>query len=247
MKKYLIQKDNDSIETQLVLEQLTENYELVLGKDIAPVEFGTVPIGDIDFVAKALELKQVPIEVPTYLQTYEFLKRTYKIGNWEEIPQTGKWFIKDASNLKNFSICTTMDFWYNPLYFDYQPKTDLDTTPCLPKDSDYVISSPLHIQSEYRVYVIDGTIMNISYYKGNPTILPNVDLIKKAVCMINENEKYLKSYALDVAVCNYGTAVLELHNFSSIGLYSAMWEKNLLTAYEQGIEYLLYDNSIKYK
>ena len=242
MKKYLIQKDNDKVETQLILEQLSDNYELILGKDIQPVEFGVIPIGDIDFVAKALELKQTPIEIPTYLQTDEFLKRIYRIGTWKDIPKTGKWFIKDASTLKNFSICANMDLWYNPKYFDFQ-----STTLCLDKESNYVISSPLHIQSEYRVYVVDLQIVNISHYAGDPTILPDIDLIKRATQLINKNEEYLRSYSLDVAVCEQGTAILEVHNFSSIGLYSTSFASDLTTAYEQGIDYLLYDNSIKYK
>jgi hypothetical protein len=47
-----------------------------------------------------------------------------------------------------------------------------------------------------------------------------------------------------------GTAIIEVHNFSSLGLYTAIWDRNnndLLLAYKQRIEYLLNDNQVKYK
>ena len=64
--------------------------------------------------------------------------------------------------------------------------------------------------------------------------------------VIQSNEKYLKSYTIDVIVGAFGTAVLEVHNFTSVGLYNTLWQCNLLDAYVDGINYLIYDNSVKY-
>ena len=245
--KYLIQNTTE-FEDKLIRTQLknTDVIAYAPGSDV-------IPIGDIDFVTAALKQaypnfdKPVPIEIPIYLQTPEFLKRTYKIGTWKDIPETGRWFIKDASELKSFSLCSNMDFWYNEEIFDYKPKHEYDMTLSLSKAHDYVISSPVKILSEFRVYVINRNIIDISFYKGDPTILPDVNLIKKAVQLINENEEYLKSYTIDVMITPKGTALIEIHNFSSIGLYTTIFDHDLLLAYEQGIDYLLKDNSIKYK
>lgn len=139
-----------------------------------------------------------------------------------------------------------MDYFYNEELFDYKPKNELDSTLVLSKSHDYVISSPYNIKSEYRVYVLDGDIEHISLYNGDATVLPDVNLIKKAVSLINYNEKWLRSYSLDIMVGNEGTAIIEVHNFTSLGLYSSIWGTDLIYAYRDGIDYLLNDNSIKY-
>jgi hypothetical protein len=43
-----------------------------------------------------------------------------------------------------------------------------------------------------------------------------------------------------------GTAIIEIHNFTSIGLYTTIWGNELLYAYRDGIDYLLNDNTVKY-
>lgn len=140
-----------------------------------------------------------------------------------------------------------MDFFINDEMFDYKPKTKFDATLSLPKSDDYIISSPYQIQSEYRIYVINGILSNIASYGDNVQPLPDIELINKAIKLINENESWLKSYSLDVMVGPAGTAIIEIHNFASLGLYSATFGMELLTAYIQGIEYFINDNSIKYK
>ena len=257
--KILLQ--NDSLEfEELIIEGILKSNKYMFEYSKSPLkgvldldlEPNIIPIGTIDFVTKVLnklysEFKlEQPIEIPKYLQTDEFLKRSYKIGTWEDIPKHGKWFIKDASVLKNFSICDNMDYFYNEELFDYKPKNELDSTLVLSKSHDYVISSPYNIKSEYRVYVLDGDIEHISLYNGDATVLPDVNLIKKAVSLINYNEKWLRSYSLDIMVGNEGTAIIEVHNFTSLGLYSSIWGTDLIYAYRDGIDYLLNDNSIKY-
>lgn len=261
MEDYYLIQNNDNIETKLICSMLysTDTYSLIHRDEldnIINLEYNFIPIGNIDFVDKAIRHTdrlykgQIPIEIPKYLQTDEFLKRSYKIGTWKDIPKSGWWFIKDASELKSFSIYANMDFWFNEEYFDYKPTSDLDCSLSLPKDHTYIISSPYIIKSEYRAYIINQNLINISYYKGDPTILPDIELIKKAIKLINENEPFLKSYSLDLMVGPNGTAIIEIHDFSSLGLYCTTFERDTISdlriAYKQGIEYLLYDNSIKY-
>lgn len=257
----LLQNDGVLEVEGLIIETLLKNndylfkYEKSSLSDLErkQIKKGVVPIGTIDFVTKALNILnpsfsyEQPIEIPKYLQIDEFLKRDYKIGTWKDIPKSGMWFIKDASQLKYFSIYTNMGYFYNEELFDYVPKNELDSTLILHKSSDYVISSPFDIKAEYRVYVINGIIEHISFYNGYALYLPDTKLIQKAVNLINYNEKYLKSYSLDVMVGNKGTAIIEVHNFTSLGLYTPIWDIGLLYAYRDGIDYLLNDNAIKYK
>lgn len=206
------------------------------------------PIGEINFVTKWLQMytnvkHENPIEIPKYLRTDEFLKREYTIGTWEDIPRSGKWFIKDASILKYFSNIMHMDIEYNEELFDYEPKNKFDSTLVLHKNSKYVISSPFNIVSEYRIYVIGGEIEAIINYNGDPTILPDIKLLNKAINLINNNEKWLRSYTVDIMINSKGeTAIIEIHNFASVGLYGTLWGTNLLSAYKDGITYLINDN-----
>lgn len=265
MSKYnfLVQIDSaDIVDTAIVKYVLDSNrslyeYEELTLKDIDKCIFNDdktyIPIGNIDFVRKAIQklynpnFTEQPIEIPTYLQTSEFLKRTYKVVKWNEIPRTNKWFLKNASKIKYLSICTNMDFFIHDGIFDYIPKSKFDSTLSLPKSDDYIISSPYQIQSEYRIYVINGILSNMASYGDNIQPLPDMELINKAIKLINKNEHWLKSYSLDVMVGPYGTAIIEIHNFASLGLYSATFDRELLTAYIQGIDYFLNDNTIKYK
>ena len=64
----------------------------------------------------------------------------------------------------------------------------------------------------------------------------------KAVELIKANEKWLRSYTIDIMVGPKGTAIIEVHNFTSVGLYHNLWGNNLLYAYRQGIDYLINDN-----
>ena len=99
--------------------------------------------------------------------------------------------------------------------------------------------------TEQGASIINGKIEAISNYNGDVTILPDIHLINKAVGIINKNEEWLKSYTIDVMVGPKGTALIEVHNFASVGLYNTLWGDNLLYAYRQGIDYLVRDNRIR--
>jgi hypothetical protein len=203
----------------------------------ADIQKDTVPIGTIEFVTKTLQKlydfkREIPVEIPTYLQTDEFLKREYKIVKWEDLPKTGQWFIKDVSELKSYSQLAWFGFY--------------DIIGELPKDRYYQVSSPFDIEAEYRVYVINNEVANIALYNGNPLLFPDIKIIQKAISLIALHEKWLKSYSLDIMVGKKGTAIIEIHNFTSIGLYTTIWGIDLIYAYRDGIDYLLNDNTVKY-
>ena len=254
MGKYILQTDAPGldIEYHLIKEQLIKNKyvfeytESTLNNLSNIATPDDIPIGNIPFIHKFIkEFHNIdvhnPIEIPKYLRTEEFLKRDYKIVSYDDIPTTGRYFIKDASYLKKFSATINANFddiksWFEP------PKSKNSTQLVLDKSHLFVISEMYDIKSEYRIYVCRGRIENISCYNGDPTILPDMDLIKKAMMLISYNEKWLKSYSLDVMVGPKGTAIIEVHNFSSLGLYHTLWGSDLIYGYRDGIDYILNDN-----
>ena len=250
---FLIQEDNMDIERNLVLEQLRK-WSLLHDYDVAPLsdvdkykEKGLIPVGTIEFVSGYLKSaygieQENPIEVPKYLRTDEFLKRDYKIMEWNELPKTGRYFLKDVSQLKNFGQVIDTNFYDMNKLFNYEKKHEFDGTLVLPKSHLYLSSSLFDIEAEYRVYVIKHEIEAISCYDGDCTLVPDMDLIKKAVRLISQNEEYLMSYTLDIMVGVKGTAIIEVHNFTSVGVYHTLWGSNLLNAYSDGIQYLIDDN-----
>lgn len=254
MGRYLLQTDSKALDTDyyLIKEQLNKGKYIFKYKEIDEkslmniAEKDDIPIGDIGFVTKFLKEvhnieKENPIEIPEYLRTEEFLKRDYEIVTWDKIPDKGNWFIKDVSELKSFGQvinCTYSDVksWFE------KPEYEFSTNLVLDKTHLFQVSQVFDIQSEYRVYVIDGDIEAISNYNGDCTLLPDVGLIKKAVALISIHERWLKSYTIDVMVGPKGTAIIEIHNFASVGLYNTLWGLNLIYAYRDGIDYLINDN-----
>ena len=255
MAKFLIQSGQNTMEDEerFVLEKLNEQkylhtYHQVPLAEVADIhEQGLYPIGTIDFVTSYLQNaygigKENPIEIPLYLRTEEFLKRNYSFLAWDQLPEHGSYFLKDCSQLKLFSGVITADYFITPELFEHKSRGKYDSTLILPKDHIYQVSSVFPVKAEYRVYVIQGKIENMVCYNGDCMILPDISLIKKAVALINLNEKWLRSYTIDIMVGNPGTAIIEVHNFTSVGLYATLWGNNLVQAYIDGIDYLVNDN-----
>lgn len=252
MSDFLIQKDEHTLTNEanfLIQEldrfQLMHSYKRCTLADISQTMPNLNPVGSIEFVTGYLHHhygfeKENPIEIPKYLRTDEFLKRDYKIVPWNQLPTHGKWFIKDVSELKKFGQCVQADFFVSKDLFIPNPGNDYSLT--LSKEHLYQVSSLFHTKSEYRVYVMQGEIEVIAHYDGDCTIFPDVNLIKKTVGLINLNERWLKSYTIDVMCNQKETALIEVHNFASVGLYSSLWGNSLPFAYRDGIDYLLNDN-----
>ena len=202
-----------------------------------------IPIGEISFVEKWLNIfhgieYENAIEIPPVLRTREFLKRKYSIVPAYEIPRTGYHFIKDASRQKQFAKAGNVEeFIFDEMF---EPKTDeFDMSVRFDYEHLYQVSEIVNILSEYRVYVFQGEINQVSCYKGDPLVFPDAELIKKAVSTYAKEVDSPKSFSLDVMVTDRGTCIGEVHNFTSIGLYGVDWDDSLLFAYKDGIDYIL--------
>ena len=107
----------------------------------------------------------------------------------------------------------------------------------------YQVSEVVDIWSEYRVYVQDNKVEAIANYNGDPTIMPDINIIKKMVLLYSMQNDCPMAYTLDVAINEKGTFLLEVHPWISVGLYNSLWSYKLLYAYRDGIDYVLKFNT----
>ena len=242
--KFIVQSDEPmSIDTKIILDILDNrstihSYELCKLENVKKYKNeNIIPIGTIEFVETWLKeahniLFINPIEIPSILRTEEFLKREYNFINYKDIPKKGNYFLKDISKLKQFSFSGNINHIVPGL---------------LNKEHIYQLSENVNILSEYRVYIISGKISSIANYDGDPTIFPDINLINKANLIYSQEKEYPISYTMDIMITEKGTSIIEIHPFTSVGLYNSLWGTELLNAYIDGIEYIKKYNSSNLK
>lgn len=242
VKKVLDEKQNEHTYIFMSYKELFIDKKMTKLKDKCKFKKliqDAIPVGSIQFVNTFMKIfyncfQQKPIEIPIQFQTYEFLKREYKLCSFESLPTKGKYFIKNVSNLKEFSgIGNASNI------------TSIDNEiVLLDENSNYIVSEYIkNILSEYRIYVIKNKVANICCYKGKPVANIDHNFIEKIISICKTIKNFPKSYSIDIMLNNKGWSILEFHNFASLGLYSVVWEKNLLDAYIDGFKYMLKNNS----
>lgn len=202
-----------------------------------------IPIGSIEFVEGWLnQLHKIerinPIEVPVCLRKEEFLKRKYQILKKNELPQKGRIFFKDASQLKKFAEVIDCEYFFSEEMWK-EPIQKSGASLKLDPTHLYQVSEIVKIYSEYRVYVMDDKIEAISNYNGDPCLLPDIKLLQKMVNIYSMQNERPRAYTMDLAINETGTFLLEVHPWISVGLYNSLWSRNLLYAYRDGIDYVL--------
>lgn len=234
---FLLQKEKEQLEDIEVLsnkiildtQKYTHKYELTSLENMSLniKEYDrTIPIGTLEFVKKFLnnyyEINELnPIEVPDVLRKDKYLKRKYSILPKDELPDFGYYFLKYVSKLKEFYHIGLID--------------NLKENYC--KDGLYQLSEYVEILSEYRVFVLNDEIQAIQFYNGDCTIFPDTNLIKEMIMLYKlDNERPL-AYTMDIAIIeNRGTAILEVHPHTSVGLYGYI-SSSLPYSYRCGIDY----------
>lgn len=228
--------------------EIIKTNKLKNANDFPEIYKKSIPIGSINFISTWLKVfynidKENPIEIPPVLRTDEFLKRKYSIVTADKLPRTGRYFIKDVSKLKEFTYSGDLEYFLFDEMFE-PAKSPYDYSLRINPDHLFQVSEIVNILSEYRVYIIDGKIENIANYDGDVTLFPDVELIKKANDLYSTQPDYPKSYSMDLMITPRGTAITEIHNYTSLGHYSTLFGDNLLYAYRDGIDYLLKHNTL---
>lgn len=208
------------------------NYFDTLSKDI-------IPIGDLDFTRVCLRKSDNiqslnPIEIPEILRNSHFIKREYQIIHGNDVPKTGRYFIKSAQTLKDFTYLGSME--------NISESYDIKINP----DELYVVSSIIeNVQAEYRVFVHRGKILGIKQYDGDPLTeitKQSIERLKQIVGVLSIDSQMPKSYTIDImAYKNEQTGemdfeIIEVHPIVSVGLYGFDSDK-LLEMYVDGIRY----------
>ena len=229
--KDLIDNSKHSLDKYVFLnnEDFFDNG-LLKSKNDFPKEYENgIPFGSIEFTTNFLKIfkniqKMNPIEIPPSLRKYEFLKREYRILPKDKLPQKGRFFIKNASKLKDGTYICDIEDLHKENFF---------------KNNDlYQISDIVNPTAEYRVYVINGKIYAIAYYDGDPCVFPDTSLIQKANIIYSLQKDYPKSYTMDVMVTDKGTCITEIHILLSCGIYQTVLGRNFLFGYDDAIKYL---------
>jgi hypothetical protein len=240
----------DSIIVKQILDQYPEKYvyKILKQDDFKNKETGALlnishfpteyknatPVGSIQFISAFTKIyfdieDEPPIEIPNELQTKYFLKREYRVLNFEGIPSKRKFFIKDITKQKKFSmICN---------------KEEMTTTEDFCPEHQFLVSEVLTISAEYRIYVYHSKILNISRYKGDASFLPDLLFINNVIekCSMLSSQKF-NCYSFDIMMTDRGAALIEIHSYNSLGLYSTKWDERLLLAYIESFDGYIKNN-----
>lgn len=95
--------------------------------------------------------------------------------------------------------------------------SDLLPTAHVPDDTIVDCAELTPFVSEYRVFVLDGRIIGMRHYKGDPLTFPEAEDIRAAVAAYRDAPA---AYALDVGVAEDGrTLLVEVNDGYAIGAY----------------------------
>lgn len=207
-----------------------------------------VPVGSIEFVEKVLRrtvkdklgpnkslstISRIdsyhikPINVPAELQTQGFVKRKVLddiqaealascFGQLEQ----PRLFVKSATRCKGDT----------GVY-------DMSWLPLRAGERFFVSEYIPNIKSEWRVFVLNGEVVDMRRYMGSPFAEPPAErFVKNAITAWT---KAPDAYTLDVGMSIYEIPfVIECHNFVSCGLYGCE-EPRLLTMLQRGYQHEL--------
>lgn len=229
--------DKEILKNELIKQHYIHNFKEVSFGDykdnLYTYEEESIPVGTLDFVNewlnKRFNIKSMnPIEVPDILRSDKYLKRKYSIIKREDLPKSGYYFVKYVSKLKEFSFTGLIETLSN----------EEEKGNSFLKEGLYQVSEVVDILSEYRVFVHQDEIVNIVWYDGKPTIQLDMSLLLEMVGKFSISKDRPLSYTIDIAVIkDRGTAVLEVHPWVSVGLYSYMFGSYLPYAYRDGLDY----------
>lgn len=227
-------KDIDLLTIILTLENRTRYKLDTMSFEIDSTKITdgkAIPIGDLKYCGEYLKnvhnIKNMnPIEVPDILRIPEFLQRNYSIVPLEKVPRKGRYFVKYASKLKEFS--NALSSGNVELLFN-------DASTLIP--GLYVVSEWISLLSEYRIFVEQDEIKGIQFYNGSPIELPDKLTIRRMVNTYMLDKDRPRSYTMDIGVNSQGkTVILEVHPMVSCGLYG-FYDPSLPYMYRDGIDY----------
>lgn len=229
MYSFIIQKTKEYLDSDsaILVESIeyqkfmgNKNYEYFIVENVADtdnlnnVKGEKIPIGTVEFVKEFIDKYELPSNnfKPIFLNN-EFTKNQKVTKSLLDIENaltyTDDIFIKPFDSFKS-------DF--SDIYGYIFTKKDIHL---FEDGKKYLLSKVETILSEYRVFVFFDEIKGIYNYSGDFTEFLNdsqLSVIKKMINSITIEK--LNAYTLDIAILeNKNIQLLEIHPFSSCGLY----------------------------
>lgn len=187
------------------------SHSLTGYRSIDQVPSGTVPVGSVEFVETILNRdhgisKVTPLQLPHPLQSPKLaVRRVYLAHGGEKVPD-GDWFLKKVDRYKESS----------PTRF---------RSGVLP-EGKWFISDYVEMEAEWRVFVINGRILDVRPYSGEYITQFNPERIKTFVDALSKHSPsngVPAAFTLDIGVGLYKgrryTMPIEVHHFYGCGLY----------------------------
>jgi hypothetical protein len=95
----------------------------------------------------------------------------------------------------------------------------------LEHDPDLMLTKPVKIQKEWRLWVVDGSIITYSLYKEGRRVVyhPEIDddALTYAQQLVDANPGYSRVFVIDVCKTSEGLKMIETNCINAAGFYAA--------------------------
>jgi len=198
------------IPTKLFTKKLIDRRRLELSPE-------TLVVGEVDVVLKAL--KYIGVDGANKESYPKSLKSFYHRDIWESD-------IKSVTNqLYNGDIVSSIfvkpkDETKKFTGFVLESIDDMRLFKGASRSTKVYCVNTVNWLSEYRVYVVDGKIVETEHYEGDKEILLDMTVVKEAIEVFEASNEKTVAYGIDFGVLGNGkTALIEWNDGFSLGSY----------------------------
>lgn len=185
------------------------------------IESGTLPLNPTTLVAGGIRtveaaMRQIGWRVPIANNLPDEL--TDYFGR--EVRKTTLGAVRSEWANQNPQPCFLKPLTQNKLFgaIALYDVDDLCTVESQSDDTPVIVSNYVLFESEWRVFVIDGEIIGMSYYQGNCFAYPSANTIKSAIAAFHSAPA---GYGIDFGVLSDGrTVLIEANDGYSLGSYN---------------------------
>lgn len=107
-------------------------------------------------------------------------------------------------------------------------------------ETEVMLTKPVEIQKEWRIWVVKDRIVTFSLYKEGPRVIyrPEIDddAMTFAQMLVTENPGYADAYVMDICRTADGLKMLETNCINAAGLYAADLSKLVAAISDWGSE-----------
>lgn len=142
------------------------------------------------------------------------------INKLNNIDIPSDWDVVFSRPLKDNKLFTGGLFRKDDLIMSIEAKILNETN----KDEEIIISKKKNIDSEYRLFVVDGMVVTGSLYKMRNQVIIAEFIDEKVLSFAKEciaDWQPSQAFTLDIAITDDGCKIIEVNNFSSAGLYKS--------------------------